>query len=446
MPACIAPLGGTLMPVVRLPLTISTLAIAGLIAGGCNHQPPDPLCTEVPAPCVSFPAGAAEKDIAGAFAQAKAGTTFVFASGTYALKNSLDLAAVAKVTIKGQGSEKTILDFKGQGGGADALLAEHTDGITVEDLWVRDPAASAVRVNRSDGVFLRRLKVSWTSPDVQTHGPYGLYPVLSRNVVIEDSSVTGGSDSGICASQLTNALVRRNQLSGNVAGLIVRNAHGLDVLDNEVHDNSVGIVIGTLPGDEQLNGHDLRIAGNRIVNNNVPGFNRQGETIDLIPSGAALVLNGNTRVEVFGNTITGNKTSAISVVSLIFGGFPIDPGIDPFPSDISIHDNTLTGNGASADLDKVLGQLLASGAAAWAQHTGGRIPDIFWDGIVNPLLPPRPSPMGLCIRPGSASFANLHADQLDPMAPDLSKTVDFVVDPFLCKAPLVLPPVVVPGA
>ncbi|HVP60661.1 MAG TPA: parallel beta-helix domain-containing protein [Myxococcaceae bacterium] len=396
-------------------------------------------------PCTAFPVGTSEQTISAAFAQAAPGATLVFDSGTYAFTNSLNLAAVAGVTVRGQGADKTILDFKGQAAGADGILADRTNRVAFRDFWVRDPISSGVRVNHADGVTMHGLKVSWTTPDISKHGAYGLYPVLSHDVVLEDSAVSGASDSGICASQLDHAIVRRNDLSGNVAGIIVRNPYLLDLMDNRVHQNSVGIIVGTLPGDEQLNGHDIRIAGNQIVDNNVPGLDRPDATVDRVPSGTGLVVAGNHRVEISGNTISNHGTNGIAVVSLLFAGIPLDPGIDPFPTAIHVHDNTLSGIGASPDMTKALGQLLASGAAAWDACCGGHLPDILVDGIVSPFVSPGANPMGWCVKPGTSTFANLHADRLDPEMDNLGAIAETTASAFDCASP-VLPPVVVPGA
>jgi parallel beta-helix repeat protein len=427
------------MTIVR---TVSVLSCLALLAG-CGSD--SSLCSNVASPCVGFPSGTSEKDIAAAFAQAKPSTTLIFDSGTFQFTNTLNLAGVSGVTVKGQGMDKTLLDFKGQKAGADGILAEHTDQVTFSDFWVRDPVSSGVRVNQGRGVTMQRLKVSWTTADLASHGAYGLYPVLSRDVLLEDSEVSGASDSGICASQLDHGVVRRNTMTGNPAGIIVRNGYFLDVLDNDVHDNSVGIVIGTLPGDDQLNGHDIRVASNRILHNNAPGLNRPDALVDRIPSGAGLVVVGNDRMEIFGNTIDSNQTSAISVVSLFFAQIPPEEGIDPFPSNVYVHDNTLTGNGAAPDLNKALGLLLASGAPVWESCCGGHVPDIFIDGFVNPDSGSGSNPMNLCVRKGSATFGNLHADQLDPEMDNLADVADSDVSPYDCTQPA-LPAVSVPGA
>ena len=160
---------------------VSLIVVSSLLALGCDpEQVRSALCQGVADPCTAFPAGTSEQTISAAFAQAAPGATLVFDSGTYAFTNTLNLAVVARVTVKGQGADKTILDFKGQAAGADGILADRTDQVAFRDFWVRDPISSGVRVNRANGVVMHGLKVSWTTPDISTHGAYGLYPVLSQ--------------------------------------------------------------------------------------------------------------------------------------------------------------------------------------------------------------------------------------------------------------------------
>jgi hypothetical protein len=150
-------------------------------------------------------------------------------------------------------------------------------------------------------------------------------------------------------------------------------------------------------------------------------------------------------VEISGNTITNHGTNGIAVVSLLFAQIPLDPGIDPFPTNVYVHDNALSDIGAAADMTRPLGQLLASGATAWSTCCGGHLPGILVDGIVSPLVPPGPNPMAWCVKPGAATFANLHADLLDPDGRNLAEIVETSASAFDCASP-VLPPVVVPGA
>src|SRR5262249_14346603 len=88
---------------------VSVIVVSSFFALGCPG-PSSGLCQGVADPCTAFPAGTLEQTISTAFARAAPGATLVFDEGTYAFTNTLNLGAVAGVTVKGQGAEKTILD------------------------------------------------------------------------------------------------------------------------------------------------------------------------------------------------------------------------------------------------------------------------------------------------------------------------------------------------
>src|SRR5207248_477608 len=116
---------------------------------------------------------------------APANSTLAFGEGTFKFTNSLALAQKG-ITIKGAGMDKSILDFAGQAAGADGLLVmDNSDGVVMVDFTVRDTKGNATKVTGTNGVTYRRVKAIWTNPSGLTHGAYGLYPVQSKNVLIE---------------------------------------------------------------------------------------------------------------------------------------------------------------------------------------------------------------------------------------------------------------------
>ena len=104
----------------------------------------------------------------------------------------------------------------------------------------------------------------------------------------------------------------------------------------------------SIPAVKSSSASSSPASGNQIVDNNEPGLHRDGATTDTVPSGTALVIVGNHRVEVSGNTITKHGTNGIAVVSLLFAEIPLDPGIDPFPTSVYVHDNALSDVGAAS--------------------------------------------------------------------------------------------------
>ena len=72
------------------------------------------------------------------------GDTLVIAAGYYEFEDGLSLD-VNNVTIKGDGMDKTILDFKSQKSGAQGLLVT-SDKVTLKDFAILDAKGDALKV------------------------------------------------------------------------------------------------------------------------------------------------------------------------------------------------------------------------------------------------------------------------------------------------------------
>jgi parallel beta-helix repeat protein len=410
----------------------------GALALGCSSSSPaappaSPLCKGT-GRCVAIAAGAPETAIAGAFAQAKDGDTLAFAAGTYVFENQLALGMANGVTVIGAGQGKTILDFHGQKQGDDALFAQSVQGLTFQDFTVENPPGNASRVLGVTGLTFRSVEVKWTAKDSKTHGAYGLYPVQSKNVLIEDCSISGASDSGIYVGQSQQIVVRNNKAFSNVAGIEIENSFFADVYGNDSHDNTAGILVFDLPGLMQEGGHDIRVFQNTIQSNDTENFAAMGDIVSLVPGGTGFFVMANHDVEVFGNTIIGNKDSGAGIISYALAQMAFtDPNYYEWPSKIYLHDNTFTTNGTMPDVAASIGLVLLTGMSA---YPGGNVPDVLWDGIVDPALPAGPNPMQICVHePTASGVCDMHFDQLDTNAPDESKLVVCDPKPFDCTRP-----------
>ena len=94
-------------------------------------------------------------------------------------------------------------------------------------------------------------------------------------------------------------------------------------------------------------------------------------------------------VEVFGNTITGNKTAAAGIISYALAQLPPnDPKYYQWPSNVYVHGNTYSGNGTLPDIRNQFGVLLATALGTYpAMH----VPDVMYDGLADPASPRRPA-------------------------------------------------------
>jgi parallel beta-helix repeat protein len=183
-------------------------------------------------------------------------------------------------------------------------------------------------------------------------GEYGIFPILSTNVLIEQCVSSGVIDTGLYVGQSRDIVVRGNEAFGNVSGIEIENSVNALVEDNYSHDNTAGALVFILPGLKSTEGADTRIVNNRFENNNLANFSRPEMTVSLVPAGAGLLILSADRTEVNGNTFSGNKSFAIAIVALT--DFPdmftqTEWEIPVLPEGNWIHDNTYLHNGYDPD-------------------------------------------------------------------------------------------------
>jgi parallel beta-helix repeat protein len=449
------------------------LASVPVLALGCSSSsgggsPASPLCTGA-GRCVAIDATAKETDISAAFSSVKKGDTIAFGPGTFVFKNQLALGAADDVTIIGSGQGQTVLEFAGQKAGEDGIFAQNVSNLVLEGFTIQNTPGNGVKALNVNGVTFRYLTVTWlglnsndagasgwdAGPDAGpppagvADGPYGLYPVQSTNVLIEHCSISGASDSGIYVGQSKNIVVRHNDAFANVAGIEIENSFFADVYENYSHDNTAGILVFDLPGLQQEGGHSIRVFSNNISANNRPNFAKQGDIVGLVPTGTGFFVMANHDVEVFKNDIEGNATASTGIISYFLPGLLMpttDKKYYQWPSNVHVHDNVYVGGGTAPDTtgptSGQIGQLVASGMPA---YPGGHVPDVSYDGVVDPAKPAGPNPMNICIREASTStFCNGHYDKLDLLNPSEAMIVTCDVSPYVCTLPP-LPPVKFPG-
>lgn len=239
------------------------------------------------------------------------GTTVVLGQGTFAMLNGVTIRNNG-IHLVGQGIDKTTLDFGAtttQVNGVDVV----GDDFLVQDLTVLDSPKDGIRVEASNGVVFRRIRATWSTPSEMTNGSYGIYPVKSQNVLVEDSQAENASDAGLYVGQCQHVIVRRNTVTGNVAGLEIENTEYADVYENTATDNTGGIVVFDLPGNPVI-GRDIRIRDNIIHDNNHVNFS-PGGTVQDIPVGTGTFALASRRVEITGNDYADNNTGDIAILS-----------------------------------------------------------------------------------------------------------------------------------
>lgn len=361
---------------------------------------------------------------------AQAGDEILLPEGTFNFKRGLSLDDVPNITIKGAGKGKTILSFLGQIEGAQGLHVKNVTNLTLEGFTVADSKGDAIKVQDCENIVMRDLETTWTQGKKPTNGAYGLYPVSSKNLLMEKCEASFAMDAGIYVGQSTNVVVRDNYVHDNVAGLEIENTIVGEVYNNIAKNNTGGMLIFDMPDLPQANGDRIKFYNNVMDGNNGENFAPKGMVVSTIPPGSGMIIMSHSNIEMHDNTITNHKTLGIAVNSWLFTGVPYkSENFDPFCTNINIHDNVITGSKGPADTSTEYGQLLTA-------VLGGQAVDIVTDGIFKPsTLNEAGNPTGYCFRNnGDVSFVNLNAGMGDKPA-EIAKNMNTDISIFDCEIP-----------
>ncbi len=376
-------------------LKTALLATAGLTLASCGQPAPDSSSNDAEI--------SVEDRLMEQLIDAKPGDVIEIPEGTFSFSRGLSLTADG-VTIRGQGMDKTVLSFADQIAGAEGLLVTASDFV-IEDLAIEDAKGDGLKINEGDNITIRRVRAEWTGGPKTENGAYGIYPVQTTNVLIEDTVTIGASDAGLYVGQSKDVIVRRNRAEYNVAGIEIENTVNADVYDNVATNNTGGILVFNMPQLQQA-GNATRVFNNRVFSNNVDNFGHPGTPVASVPAGTGVIVNSNDGVEIFDNEISDNRTGNIIISSLYTTGYSessASSSFDPYPEGIFIYSNTFSGGGDLPDTPELkLALQLMFGEE-------GRLPDIIWDGyydagkMVDGVMP---DALRICIDNGDVGVLN----------------------------------------
>ena len=363
--------------------------------------------------------------------ETKAGEQILLPAGTFDFKRSISLIDIPGVTIKGAGKGKTILSFKGQIEGAEGMLIKNVNGITLEGFTVADSKGDAIKAQGCENVVFRDIETTWTNGQLATNGAYGLYPVSSKNILMEKCEASYAMDAGIYVGQSTNVVIRDNYVHHNVAGLEIENTINGEVYNNIAKNNTGGMLIFDMPDLPQANGDRIKFYNNLMENNNGKNFAPKGMVVSTVPPGTGMIIMSHSNIEAHHNTIKNHKTLGIAVNSWLFTGVPFkSKEFDPYCTNIDLHDNIISDNVGPSDNTTDYGKLLTA-------ILGGKPVDIITDGIFKPSsLDENGKPIGYCFKSNGDNirFVNLNAGK-SSLPEEIIKNMDSNLSKFDCDLP-----------
>jgi parallel beta-helix repeat protein len=317
-----------------------------------------------------------------ALIEAKSDSTVCLCPGTFHMEQQLSLT-VPGVTVRGAGKSigDTTLDFSGAAKGAsgnDTMLVT-ADRFTIENLTITNTPGNGVVVRQADRPTFRKLHVTWDGPAKASNGAYAIYPAECTHVLVEDCEVHGASDAAIYVGQGTGALIRNNKAYSSVLGIEFENTSEGEAYGNELYDNSGGLAVFLLANLNKKTSNGVLLHDNQVHDNNHENFGDPNTVVSAVPPGTGVIVVGADDVEIRDNTITGNQSAGVLVLSyqlmqaLVPGAKP-DPATDPDPERVAIHGNTYDKNGAAP----------TSALELIGQET---LENVLWDGISKSGVP-----------------------------------------------------------
>jgi parallel beta-helix repeat protein len=345
----------------------------------------------------------AQGRLQSALIEAEPGDTVQIGAGKFDLTDGLSLD-VDRVTVRGAGPDKSVLNFKAQKGAGEGMLVTSKD-VVLRDFAVEDTKGDGIKSKGADRIVYHNVRVEWTGGPRETNGAYGVYPVSSTDVLIDRVTVRGASDAGIYVGQSKNIVVRNSTAEFNVAGIEIENSYNADVHGNTARKNAGGILVFDLPNLPQMGGHAIRVFDNRAVDNDTPNFAPKGNIVASVPTGTGVMVMANADVHVFGNTLENNGNTNVMLI-----GYKrpfTDKTYNPLLRTVVVRDNKHGRAGFAPSFP---------GGNEIAAAMGGSLPPIFWDGtgsgvVVRDVVPalslnlPAPDAPVSQAKPSEARFA-----------------------------------------
>jgi parallel beta-helix repeat protein len=361
-----------------------------------------------------------EKNLQTQFITAKDGDTINLPEGYFMFTKSLSMEGKSNIVIRGKGMDKTVLSWKNQTEGAEGLRISNGQNIVLQDFAVEDAKGDNIKVSDTRGITFFRISSSWADGPKTENGAYALYPVLCKNVLIDECVAMGSSDAGIYVGQSDTVVIRNSKAYWNVAGIESENSRWVEIYGNEAYENTGGILIFDLPGLTQY-GHTTKVYKNNVHDNNHKNFAAKGNIVASIPPGTGFMVLATHGLEITDNDVSNNTTIGLGIVSYdlvaamnegevqqeqsiggvqtVNNNYKLDTLYNGFPYEIAVHKNRFSNShwfpNMSSDFGKLF--LLKSFMSP---------PDIAFDGIADP----KNSNRQICIRDnGDITFMDLDA-------------------------------------
>ncbi|HYC53361.1 MAG TPA: parallel beta-helix domain-containing protein [Candidatus Binatia bacterium] len=243
--------------------------------------------------------------------------------------------------------------------GADpnGITAAGVDGLHFQALELRGWDENGVFATNADGISFRDILGDGNTSDAD-FSVYAVFPVVSRNVLVEGSEVFAVRDAGIYVGQSSDITVRYNDVHDNVTGIEIENSLNADVYGNVATANTGGILSFKLPGPAIQTHGFHHFFDNVSYENNTPNFAIPGSTVSAVLYGTGFMIISDDDSVYRRNLVRDNDTFGFAILDqeiinfLVEGPGPFEPtSADQDTERLEFRNNSVTANGGNPHPD-----------------------------------------------------------------------------------------------
>lgn len=265
--------------------------------------------------------------------QAQPGDTILVEPGRYVQSVYIDKP---NITIRGLSRDGKFAQLDGEKRLNDGIIASG-HGVIIDGFHVTGYKGNGIMTQGANNFKIINNVV---------HGAfYSIFPQYGKNGLIQGNTVSGAEDAGIYVGMSDNIDIIGNKAFENVMGLELENTRFGVMANNEVFNNSTGVVLSLVPGLPVKTATDLVVRDNIIRDNNLKNFAPSSSIAATVPEGVGIIVVGPDNVTISGNTIEGHKTAGLMVSDIYSFGLGGDSKVDPFSENVRIIDNQWINNG-----------------------------------------------------------------------------------------------------
>jgi parallel beta-helix repeat protein len=322
-----------------------------------------------------------QRQIQGQILASNPGDTIQLPAGELPLIRSIYFENSKKLTLTGQGADKTILSFDKQEEGLEAITLFNCQDISLIGFSIENPRGDAIKVQNVNGLMLKNVKTGWTKNTANSNQAHGVFIERSSRILIDECEAYAATNAGIYTRESRDIVIQGSFLHQNSVGISLVNSSNSEILDNIVKYNSVGIAVSNLPG-RLVVGERSKISQNEISENNGKLLSPKTYFNQSFPEGTGIVVLAFEKVSISKNTIINNMTIGALISDFLFlkldGGHPEpikgtsiisqnmatyqfeqDTNYNPFFREIYIFDNTFYREAQKGSKNHYIGEILA---------------------------------------------------------------------------------------